>query len=226
MVYQLSSAFNGVYYDKSDNAMRFQGERPFYIWLIGAPEMVETLVRAVPGNRIKGSGVLNRFAVSSQQASVPYAVRVGSGSFTPDRQNPQTVIRDLELTTRGRAEATAHFTIDADFSELSVDTAYLFDVANYVWNLKDYTLVVRRAPSNTHGYTHSLTFACPRVVKGTLDVRLNMAFAPWITATDDEVGAAPVTGKTYGFEHLMRGLYDAFTAKQTASFAELSVSIN
>ncbi|MDR0972748.1 MAG: hypothetical protein LBM61_02020 [Prevotellaceae bacterium] len=224
VVYQLSSEFSGLYYNKSDNAMRFEGKRPFYIWLMGAPEYVRQLTRDIP-NRIKGSGILHSFVVSSANEPVPYAIRVGSGTFELDKQNPRTTLKNLRLGTRGR-DNNARFTVDADFSSLPVDENYIMDTAHYDWNLRDYTLTLQKSNISVSNFTNSLTFSAPRVSNGTLEVSLRMDFPTWIASATDSIGEAPQEDTTYGLEYLLRGVYDAFTHSDTASFAKLQITIN
>jgi hypothetical protein len=223
LVFQLSSLFDGYYYNRDDSSIKIKSQRPFYIWLIGPTPDLDKLIKAVPRSKFKGSGVQNVFSITSGNKPVKYAIKLGSGSFELDKQSPKTTIINLELDSKGKQSA-ARFSVNVNLSEFLLEDNYLQDISNYEVNNKDFTINVTKAVSNTFGYTHTINLSCSRVHKGIISIKIKTTIPHWIEDVNDSDGGKPIIGKTYGIKYQIQGVYEAFT-RDTDYYTEIKINV-
>ncbi|MDR2563227.1 MAG: hypothetical protein LBC98_04725 [Prevotellaceae bacterium] len=209
LVYQLSSQFNGTYYNKEDSPKQIEEQRPFYIWVIGNEQSLKTLRNKIPDHTFIGKGVEHVFAIASGNKEVNYAIKPGSGVFHLDKTNPKTTIKDWKKNSKGGGTKLAQFSVNVDFSAFLQDDAYLPDTSNYDLNDKDFTLSITKAASGS--YTHSLNIQSPIIKKAALSIKLLSKVPTWVEDINDDDGSAAVPGKTFGIKYQINGLHEAFT---------------
>ncbi|MCL1938561.1 MAG: hypothetical protein FWF52_09235 [Candidatus Azobacteroides sp.] len=219
IVYQLSSNFNGIYYNKVDAKIIINEQRPYYIWIIGEAKQVSELRKQVPDSKFIDTGVQNIFTAIAGNHSVKYAVIPSSGKFKPSRRDAHT-IEDLKKDSR---TGKVKFAINADFSDLLLDDTYLLDANNYE-NSSKYHLDIKPSVTKNNGYSHILTFSSDKVYQGTVSVKLKVKLPAWIEVVNDDEGSAAVKGKTYGIKYQIGGVFDAFTFNNNY-YTEIKVSI-
>ncbi len=211
IIYQLSSQFNGLYYNREDSKSLINEKRPYYIWIIGETNLINDLIHKVPENKFKGSGVQNVFSIiGGLPKTVDYAVKMGSGNFDLDKKETKTTIEKLKKESKGK-QNTAKFSVDANLSGFLLSDSYICDASNYDWNIKDYNLKISKSVPNKFGYTHQLNFESESVHKGVLSVKLKTQIPQWVEDINDDDGYKPVSGKTYGIKYQIYGVYEAFT---------------
>lgn len=223
LVYQLSSLFDGYYYNRDDSPTKIKSQRPFYIWLIGPTLELDKLVKAVPRSKFKGSGVQNVFSITSGNKPVNYAIKLGSGSFELDKQSPKTTINNLQLDSKGKQNAS-RFSVNVNLSEFLLEDNYLQDISNYEVSNKDFTVTITKAVNNTFGYTHTINLSCCRVHKGAISIKIKTKIPHWIDDVNDSVGIMPILGKTYGIKYQIQGVYEAFT-RNIDYYAEVKINV-
>jgi hypothetical protein len=224
VMYQLSSNFNGYYYNREDSRTLINEQRPYYIWIIGNVNHLNTLKQNVPENRFKGSGIQNAFSITRGNRTVDYAVKLGSGSFSLDKKSPKTIITNLRKDTKGR-DNLARFSVNANLSGFLLADSYLLDINNYTLGNKDYKLTISKAVANNFGYTQQLNFSSENVHRGTISVKLKTQIPQWVEEVNDDDGAIPIEGKTYGIKYQIGGVYEAFTFSNNY-YTEIKININ
>jgi len=224
IIYQLSSQFNGKYFNKTDAPIQINEQRPFYIWIIGDAKQISELRSKTPEKKFKGSGVQNLFSITAGNKSVNYAVKLGSGSFVLDKKNPKTTITEWGKNSKGHTQNTATFSVNADLSGFLLDDDYLRDEQNYELSDKDFSLSITKAGSNSSGYTHTLNLSSPIVKKEMLSIKLKSRIPQWVEKVNDDNGSFAVSGKTYGIKYQIQGVYEAFTYDNDC-YAEIKVFI-
>lgn len=220
IVYQLSSQFDGIYYNKVDAKIPLKGQRPFYIWVIGNANNLSILRKAIPDNKFNGSGVKNIFSIATGNRTVKYAINPSIGKFSKSRTNTNTTIEDLKKDSR---TGKANFAINVDFSGLLLDDTYLMDANNYENNSK-YKLEVKKSSAKSGGYSHILYLSADKVTKGTVSVKLKMSLPAWVESLNDIDGTTPLAEKTYGIKYQIGGVFEAFTFNNKY-FTEIKVTI-
>jgi len=218
IIYQLSSNFNGTYYDKVDTRIPINEQRPFYIWIIGDKKQVNKLRNSVPDSKFQGSGVQNVFTSTSGSQSTKYALNPSIGRYKKTKTT--NVIKGLKKDKSGKIR----FAVNVNFSDLLLDDNYLTDIKNYETNSK-YTLEVRSNAKN--GYTHTLYFESSdnRIYKGEVLVKLKAELPAWIEMVNDDDGSTAAKGKTYGIKYQLGGVFDAFTFSNNY-YTEIKININ
>jgi hypothetical protein len=223
VVYQLSSHFDGYYYNREDSQTYIKSQRPFYIWIIGDAKQLDTLYHKVPVSKFKGSGIPNIFSIIYNNKLVNYVVKIGSGNFDLDKKSPKTTIVNWEKDSKGKSN-NAKFSINADFNGFLLDDKYLKDISNYEISNKDFKLSVTNSVRNNFGYTHTLNFTSERVHKGPVSIKLKTQFPQWIENANDSVGISPIPNKTYGVKYQIQGVYEAFTLNNDF-YTEIKINI-
>lgn len=224
VIYQLSSKFDGWYFNREDSKIKITEQRPYYIWLIGNTNLIDTLIKLVPEKNIKGSGVQNIFSITGGKKVVEYAVKMGSGNFDLDKKDPKNTIKNLKKESKGK-QNSARFSVNVNLSGFLLTENYLNDVSNYEMNNTDYSLTINKSVSNHFGYTHQLNFESVNVHKGLISVKLKTQIPPWVDEINDEDGTTPISRKTYGIKYQIHGIYEAFTISNNY-YNEIKIKIN
>lgn len=224
LIYQLSSQFKGIYFNREDYRTTINTQRPYYIWVIGDVKHINDLRSKVPDIKFKGGGVQNLFSITSGNKNIDYAVKMGSGNFGLDKSSPKNTIVNLKRDTKGNKNKV-RFSVNTNLSGFLLDDSYLLNVSNYALNNNNYTLAVNKASSNNHGYTHSLDLSSDNVHKGKVSIKLKSHIPQWVDDINDDDGSDHVEGKTYGIKHQVHGIYEAYTFKDN-SYTEIIININ
>ena len=220
MIYQLSSKFEGKYYDRNNTPYNIKHTRPFYMMIIGDSHHLKTLSDKVPKDKIRGSGVINSYSLSRTASNVDYGILVMPriGSYKPDPTSPLTSIKGAKVDKKN-PNTKFMLSIGADFSDLLLDDEYLMDPANYKISNRSFTISVEKANGNTK-YTHiiklSLNPQLANLYKGPLSIELLKSPSAWSedVTNPDDVGVENITtDKTYGFKYLVDGVYDAYSSE-------------
>lgn len=84
VVMRLTSQFNGIYYNKFDDRQPINNDRPFFMWLMGDKSFLNTILKKVELNQIKGKGVQNIFMISRPLTAILYNISLpqsGNGKY-------------------------------------------------------------------------------------------------------------------------------------------------
>ena len=231
MIYQLSSNFEGRYYDRNNTPYNINHKRPFYMMIIGDSYNLIKLSKEISKEKIKGSGVINSYSLSKAVSNVSYGILAMPkiGSFNPDPASPLTSIKGAKIDKKN-PNTKFMMSIGVDFSKLLLDDDYLMDPSNYEISNKSFSISVDKAQNNTK-YTHivklSLNPQLANLYKGPLTIQLLKKPSTWSeTVTNpDDVGIQNITtDKTYGFKYLVGGIYDSYSSEK--AYAKFNININ
>lgn len=224
-VYQLSSQFDGYYYNREDAKKKINDRRPFYIWIIGDKKQVTELSTKIPVSKIKGGGIENTFIIMQGNQTIDYAIRPGTGKFSLDKKEPKKKIVKAKKGHSGKLS----FAVNADFSQFLLGDKYLTNVDNYTLNDKDYILAITNSPQGSGSYTHSLNLSSEKVKPSYLSIKLKTHVPEWVERMNDNVGldihADESMHKTYGIKYLINGVYEAFT-QHNDFYTEIKIGVN
>lgn len=231
VIWQLTSTFDGWFYNKRDERTWYKGDRPFYIWLIGSSRHIKYLLDAVPleGMADRGADVENAYVLMSGHAPIDYRILLNPkwGNFRPDMRSssPQTTICNIEREKKGLHKGYFMFSVGANLAGLPLDDDYLLDTLNYELNTKDYGISIKKSPSVS--YSHIISLSSRFATKGDIHITLKNRFPQWVVDKTDDVGENLVKDhaedKTFGLGYLLEGSYDAF--KKHPNYAEFRVTI-
>lgn len=223
VVYQLSSNFDGAYYNKEDKITIIKSQRPYYIWVIGQANQLDELRNKVPDSKFKGGGIKNIFSILGGNKKVVYAVKMGSGKFDLDKKDPKTTIKNLEKNSKGNQNQVT-FSVNVNLSGMLINDNYLKENRNYEVSQNDYKLKVTKASPNSFGYTHILNLSSDRVHKGQVSIKLKNQLPAWVNNVNDDDGSKSLENKTYGIKYQIQGIYEAFTFSNNY-YTEIKINI-
>ena len=218
-IYQFFSRFEGRYYNREDRPVQINGQRPFYVWVIGRQANVRLLREKVDPKF--ADDLRNSYVVEGQGKKVAFSIVPGRYCRTKrGNTNACTVEKDHS----GRTAVT----MDLDLSETAMDDSYLLDTGN--WNTSDPDMSVREVKRiSSANYTHRITLTSERVKGQTLSVWLETRVPQWVEESNDSEGVDIRQGdsmeKTYGLRHLVKGVFEAFTFEGSKRF-EMTLDIN
>lgn len=230
ILYQLSSQFNGIYYDREDRRYKINQKRPFYILVIGDKKNIKQLSDKIPAKSIKGTGVLNSLAFSKLSGNdIEYGILTTPriGSFRPDPSSPMISIKNAKIDKKG-PEKKFMLSIGVDYSHLLFDDSYLMDPDNYGISNNSFNISVDNTKRGkyTHTIKLSLNPQLRNLYKGQLTIKLLNNYPDWCneaTSIDDTSIDMITTDKTYGFKYLVNGIYDSFY--QETEYVNINIKI-
>jgi len=221
VVMRLTSQFSGNYYNKFDDIQPIVNERPFFIWLMGDRNHLNTILKKVDLNQIKGKGVQNIFMISKPLTAIPYNISLpqpGNGKYKISISEAQTI---TNAKTDGKGgESRFQIVISVNFSNILLPDEYLMNPDNYNVSNKAYGIEISKysGSNNQKGYTHiiKLNLLQPVLSKGLVKISLMNTLPQWISQYTDESGldinAPGAMEKTYGLKFMLGGVYDAYSS--------------
>ncbi len=249
LIIKMSSTFNGSYYNKNDQPVALNIQRPYYIWLTGPQEALATFKSQVSLQQL--GGFENTYWLTAgQEASEPFFTVLSNyhktGNFRTDRRySGNGYVHGIQNATpagRGSDEDQFGFSIAVDMSGLPVDEDYLTNVDNYTvtgsyqlesiepldkisdMNTRDLAVVEKKA-------THVLTFMAAENTFADLTVSIKKQTPAWVmaTQTDDDLNIKSDSAqqtKTFGFGYLVAGVEEAYqSVSQQNTYFTLDISV-
>lgn len=221
IVFQLTSQFNGIYYNKFDQRTTINANRPYYIWLMGNRSNLKRMLCEVDVDKIKGSGVQNIYMASKPIKSLSYGIlpQQSIGKFKPDPTNSKTSVIDAR-PVRTSGNSSFQLAIGVDFSQMLIPDEYLMNPNNYSVSNNAYRLEIVKNKDSQSSYTHivKLNLTEPIISKGTVKITLQNNMPAWVEEYTDEIGldinAEGAMEKTYGLKYLIGGVYDAYASNK------------
>jgi len=234
LIIKFNSEFDGNYYpyNSPTRGYKYKGSRPFYGWLIGAPEYLKGFVTDYTINKLPGYEAHAFFAPIREQppsfSIMPYS---GSpnGEFRAEPQGKGQIVKALEKVAplERPGLASIRFAVGADLSTLSAPASYLEDTANYQVDGDDGTdgwrvaEVKAGAPVERENRlalppSHLIIIEANGLKARRRDLQLKLLDRPpeWLknshTDSDLQTEIDSILGKTFGFRYLVAGVWDAY----------------
>ncbi len=249
LIIKMKSEFNGSYYDKSDRPIALKNvNRPYYIWLTGAPEAIRNFSQQVNLKQLQGFEYTYLMLPKTAEAT-PYFTVLNNyqrkGNFRADRQHSGADyvhgISNITTSNRGEEAGSFGFSIAINLNRLPVEEDYLTDAQNY--QLPDAYILESVEPVDDLGSTnardkamlekasHVMTVSTTGKAYPNLRIALKKQTPGWVADTETEDDSKIKTDntlldKTFGFGYLVAGVEDAYRSvdKQDEYFAiEVSV---
>jgi hypothetical protein len=161
IVYQLSSNFNGTYYNKVDAKIQINKQRPYYICVIGNQDILNDFNKHIELKADKIEGFENKYTLLSEKSKDLYfsvlQSTLNKGRFKPNRDkltnsnerisNEKYIhgIKDIDLQGSGggcsrKQEENLQFAVAVDFSNVQAENDYLTNPANYTVTSKNFII--------------------------------------------------------------------------------------
>ncbi len=241
IVQQLLGDFDGMYYPYNGVPFQYRGPRPFYIIIIAdAPVLDRMALDKSYANFLNIGNVLNSYRFNQAQTKLKYNVlptwRGNAGTFRPDRDDATRITHcDGDKTTGILA-----FSIAVNLDGVQKNDVFLTNPANYVVQSRNpFTIKVERITPNDitgnnkrylEGMTHVITFTGKLASHSDeIEVNLRNDFPQWIVSSTSNDDMNPAAGDfahtTFGLERFLRGIYDAFSAGSSNSYATIDIKL-
>ncbi|MDP4268727.1 MAG: hypothetical protein Q8909_01240 [Bacteroidota bacterium] len=230
-IFQLSSQFQGYYFNREDKPTMIKAQRPYYIWIIGRTEYLEQLRSRVPDSRLKGSGALNTFTAFPESNNINYHILPNSGTFDRDHGS-KYVIKNIRKENKGKYIDKFTFGIGVDMStiKLLLGDNYLLDSKNYILSLNsqdcsDYSIEIKTVKAKND--THSLKFSTDRNPNGRIVLSLDRKVPDWVYSSTDDNGlnVEKAINKTYGLKYLIEGVHEAYIALNYKYYTTMTITV-
>lgn len=223
-VYAFTSKFYGTYYDYGNRKTTLNGEnRPFYIWVIGNKLLLDEFNEKLLSISTFRPDEFLHFGVSEQPVSI-YEIFTQvekSGKWSKDGND----ISGLDVAAPGQTK----FSLGMDLSELpfyaqSVD--YLnqnlivnCDGCQVTYSVKEKDEITEKPKGknqleafarNSHFFVFEMQEMIPS--SATISFQLPLKYDTWYLewSTDDDRDVKESAGKTFGLEHLINGVREAY----------------
>jgi len=206
---KMESDFDGSYWNrKSENAGNLRAKRPYYIWFIGSPLHLTKIAKngklfvTLKSNGFTGDRII--FESSSTEKQPEFKIGA-SANYSFENKDHKIKAKRLKKGEK------YNFILDVNFNDAFRDSAFFADVDNY--DVKDYELTVNaKQPKN---FKHRLSLSSEKITLGALKIFVTEKIPKWakeVNSTDDANIRKDVSeqAKTYGFKHIVDGVYSAF----------------
>lgn len=250
LVWQLQSRFNGKYYTMAGQPKSYAGPRPYYVWFIGAPEVVRQVMNGLNTSNYEGYQNRLAFFPNAGGAAEPFATVIvleelgKQGDFQLDTKDKNR----LTLRNVNPALGPIQFSLAVDLSQVPADEAYRTDPKNYqtssgfrvtkVEKITDDLLSKFSATGagnsakrrlQTSSATHLLTLGAQRnFPMQPVTIRLNDQLPAWVAASHaSNDSAGPNANQTFGLMYLIEGVSQAYKPAGVApTLARFTVKLN
>lgn len=232
MVYQCSSEFDGKYYDYKNNPHRYNGSRPYYIWVIGHPERLFHLRICVPQegflSEVENFWFAGNVEVDSRYTILP-SPKKGEFSFT--------LPKEMSRIKPDKDSGEFMFTVGVDFRKLQtlLGEDYILEASNYCKMvdineaLHECTLMVIEKDNSGNNLTHELQISTSSPIsKGDFHLALLCQVPQWaynMTDNNDSVLNLSNEGKTYGLSYIFDGIQQAFSTPNPTCYSIIDLTI-
>jgi len=252
VLYQLSSKFNGKFYNREDKPTVIKDkQRPYYIWIIGDVDNIARLKMNIPETNFKGNGIQHSFTIlPSIEKEVNYMILSNpkTGSFdrqTPsgfgcskkkDYVNPKTSIYNIKKANKGIHKGTFMFATGMDLSLFSVllGDEYLMNAENYILLINkqvnnDYSIEIEYNTNPYTNYTHNMKLTTDKISVGELEINLRSRLPDWISEINDNEGLDiyknDAINKTFGIKYLVEGIYEAYQMRGNTIYTTMKFNL-
>ena len=232
LVYQLYSNFNGTYYDYKNRPRRYNGERPYYIWVMGHTANIAKLRAYIPNEKFSGGGVANMWcALNHTVDNLSYSIvsKAVKGDFRRDSKHGISRIK------KDNGEFAFQILAELGALELMLGNDYLMDTDNYArlinkYDTDEWYINVERNTNASSPATHNIFLGTTKnTLTGTLSVAIRCKSPKWayeLTDDDDSVFTDENNRKTYGLKYMIDGVQQAFEAKSSGDYAVMDFKLN
>lgn len=206
---KMESDFDGHYWNsKSVDVGQLTAKRPYYIWFIGSPQHLtkiasnERLFVTLKSNGFTG----DRMIFESFGTEKHPEFKIGaSEKYSFNNKDRKINVKRLKKGDK------YNFTLDVNFNDAFRDSAFFADTDNY--DVKDYELAINAKQPKS--FKHRLSLISEKITPGALKISVTEKIPKWVNevnSTDDTNIRKDVSeqSKTYGFKHIIDGVYSAF----------------
>jgi hypothetical protein len=233
VILELSSKFNGNYFDCLNKTTHISAQRPYYIWIIGKHQYIADLFEKVKKESFKGSGIQNFYCAYNSSKSIDYGILNSPklGYYKRDKSSPKTKIIKAKYSDKGTRKGEFQFSVGIDLKNSFFDDNYLMDANNYIIP-SNYSIEVLKNNIKIANYSHILKLTSKSLKTENVNIQLKNNLPQWASNlnsdNDININTSEQLGKTFGIKYLVEGVYEAYKTKNNNkdTFFEINISVN
>ncbi|TXD81024.1 hypothetical protein ESY86_19410 [Subsaximicrobium wynnwilliamsii] len=240
IVLKMNSKFDGYYYDKDNNKTRLsKKERPYYFWIIGKHNLIETFQKEINLKQLKGFE--NSYYLSnSQENNQPFFTvlketnKIGNYKPTDRKAKDLKSINEIEYEN-----GNLQFSIAIDLNNIPVDKTYLTNSESYIvpdgFIIKSIEEVDRNKIEDRDFVTVEKTTATHIITIATsnkftlqdLKLELSNKIPAWVEESNsiDDRDVENELDKTFGLLYLVQGVSEAYTTQNPNNKSYFNINI-
>jgi len=223
-VLRLISNFHGSYFDCQDNPTMIEGERPYYIWIIGTKNNISAFKQIIELEDIEGQ-LQNTYTIFKSEINTSYSVQLNPKIGKFDRTNPTTIMEPI----KDRDSDKFMFSIGVDFSSLLLDDSYLTNPENYNISDPNYKIEIDKWQMASHTHLIKVTTTANIISPTELTIQLKNHIPDWVDEFSDEscddINSDEMMQKTFGLKSIIHGIYSGYNF-QDDLLSEINININ
>jgi hypothetical protein len=237
LILKFHSKFNGPYIDYKEIRHPINSERPYYITVIGKAEFVDSLIAKVDLKTLNGFEAVQLFRKPLDGSSAKIIGKRNLTIGTYQFRKPATTLEIFDAEP-GK-DRLFQFPVAVDFSGILAGDEFFTNKANYKFSsegsnyeIADVQKIVDGTDQSTKGYTHILVLRTADLKPGQQVIQLGLknTLSKWITDSnsedDQDVESEKNKNRTFGFMHLVKGIYEAYNNKyQNKNLYNISITI-
>lgn len=213
LVYRLTSDFHGIYYNKTNEHIPCNGDRPYFIWFFGNESILANVQESV--SKIMTEEKANYVVGIPGYKYVPYKTIKSDHSYH-------------YLSAKAGADSLFRFSFYADLSRIPLGNSYITNKSNYKFG-KDKYYIKKVEPVNSVGsrnddYNYKYTICIrggnnsmitPTMIEVSMKSMLE-SLPEWVSEYDDPKGDDynngydPTKLRTFGLKSLIEGIVDFY----------------
>lgn len=228
IILQCQSKFQGKYYNRNDNPVSYNGNRPYYIFIMGDYDKLMEIDKKLELNRSQTGipGLLNKYMLSSKTWNLnEETVQVLTTSYTSsDLIKPEHNGMDIDFIKYDKSDGSVSFAYAFGVNNLFVDGSYLTDVSNYEIDPSGVKVIKAEYTTDEAALNEVNQFKHPYVLQLLIDnstltknlkIRLINKLPKWVrnASVEDDLSGVPEETKTFAIASLLEGVYEAFASQ-------------
>ncbi len=231
LIVKMSSQFKGKYcYATRPGGIQINQKRPYYMWIIGDSDMVNTYFSDAVLKNLKGYQDHARY-VKVTNNKLPFVIDFPDciGIIRPNHQDSHVL--DKHKAHHNKFELA----LIVDYGDLYYPDSYLQDASNYSCDLNFSVKAIKKATSTQTASIGASNYRRPILIvletiqnnpRGKLTLKLKNTQPNWIAASNanNENNIDSIT--TYGFSVLTKGIREAYEKVSDSIPAVLDVTFN
>lgn len=224
IILQCQSNFDGYYYDMNNHQIRYKGNRPYYIILMGKSECLKDIYSNIDLTKTEVRGLSNSYLISTEGIRNDFnnscivtdpSLLTNVSRIVPSKDG--TNIESLSISSY-----PFNLAVGMARKNIFVDDTYLLDPSNYEINPKDIHLVkISKVDANSVAYGDCVNFNHndPYYLQLSLSskpqsvsISLQYKVPQWAynCSTENDNNKVPASDVTFGISYMMEGITEAF----------------
>lgn len=221
VILQFQSKFDGIYYDRMDNKLKCNADRPYYVVMMGDKHYLAKLYEEIKVEEMPK--LLNSYFLSTESWTLN---EKNVSTIVSDYSNAKRIklcrnMMDIEDVNMDKSMSRLEFGIGVDFNQVFANTSYIESPENYEVIPNEYQVVGVVEPSSAAKGDFSFTPKKPYVIKlkvpindcaPLITVAMKNKLPQWVESSNlaDDLNTIPLPHQSFAIKKMVEGIYNAY----------------